>query len=144
MTPNFTDAELLAYLDEGLPVDRMAAVENALRGSADLRNRTAGLRMQRDEQGHSVGEIWRRGRLSCPTRHQWGSYLLGALPADVAQYFRFHLDTIGCRYCLANLEDLRQSEKQDATDTAQRRQKFFQSSAGYVQKLGPQNLGPGR
>ena len=138
MDADFTDVELLAYLDEGLPVERMAAVENALRASADLRNRTAGLRMQRDEQGHSVGDIWRRGRLSCPTRHQLGSYLLGALPTELAQYFRFHLETVGCRYCAANLDDLRQSASQGTAETAQRRQKYFQSSAGYVQKLGSQ------
>src|SRR5262249_5120999 len=41
MSAEFSDAELLAYLDEGLPVERMAAVETALRASADLRNRTA-------------------------------------------------------------------------------------------------------
>src|SRR5579864_5882419 len=136
MDPEFTDAELLAYLDEGLPVERMAAVENALRASAELQNRTSALRMQRDEQGHSVGDIWRRGRLSCPTRHQWGSYLLGALPAELAQYFCFHLETVGCRYCAANLDDLRQAGAQNSTETAQRRQKYFQSSAGYVRKLG--------
>ena len=27
-----------------------------------------------------MSEIWRRGRLSCPGRHQLGSFLLGALP----------------------------------------------------------------
>jgi hypothetical protein len=138
MELDFTDVELLAYLDEGLPVERMTAVEKSLRTSADLRNRAAALRMQRDEQGHSVGEIWRRGRLSCPTRHQLGSYLLGALPSELAQYFRFHLETVGCRYCAANLEDLRQSAGQASVETAQRRQKFFQSSAGYVRKLGPE------
>jgi hypothetical protein len=138
MDSEFTDAELLAYLDEGLAVERMAAVENALRASADLRSRTAALRTQRDEQGHSVGEIWRRGRLSCPTRHQWGSYLLGALPADLAQYFRFHLETVGCRYCAANLDDLRQTASQPTAETTQRRQKFFQSSAGYVRKIDPE------
>jgi hypothetical protein len=138
MSAEFTDAELLAYLDEGLPVDRMAAVENALRTSTDLQSRTAGLRAQRDEQGHSVGEIWRRGRLSCPTRHQLGSYLLGALPAELAQYFRFHLETVGCRFCAANLEDLRLASSQSTAEATQRRQKFFQSSAGYVRKLGPE------
>src|SRR5437763_12745191 len=134
MAAEFTDSELLAYLDEALPVERMAAVENALRASGDLRNRTAGLRMRRDEQGHSVGEIWRRGRLSCPTRHQLGSFLLDALPAEHADYIRLHLETVGCRYCVANLDDLRESQ-QPSTETAQRRQKFFQSSAGYVRKL---------
>jgi hypothetical protein len=131
---DFTDAELLAYFDEGLPVDRMAALETALRGSGGLRNRAASLRQARDAQGHSVGEIWRRGRLSCPTRHQLGSFLLDALPAEHADYIRFHLETVGCRYCAANFDDLRESQ-QPSSETTQRRQKFFQSSAGYVRKL---------
>src|SRR5712671_2767918 len=103
MPADFTDAELLAFLDEGLPVERMAAVESALRQSAELRTRTAALGQQRNAAGHSVGEIWRRGRLSCPTRHQLGSFLLDALPAEHADYIRFHLETVGCRYCAANL-----------------------------------------
>src|SRR5258708_5326983 len=97
MSDKFTDAELLAVLDEGLPVDRMAAIESALRRSAELRARTGALRLARDASGHSVGEIWRRGRLSCPTRHQLGSFLLDALPPGLTQYIQFHLTTIGCR-----------------------------------------------
>lgn len=135
MSAAFTDAEILAYLDEGLPVERMAALENALRQSADLRSRAAALRQERDAQGHSVGEIWRRGRLSCPSRHQLGSFLLGALPPDLAEYLRFHIETVGCRYCAANLDDLKESERQAPTETERRRQKFFQSSAGYVRKV---------
>src|SRR5438045_8460449 len=113
MPDDFTDIELLAFLDEGLLVERMAAIENALRQSAELRTRTATLRQQRDSTGHSVGEIWRRERLSCPTRHQLGSYLLDALPAELAQYVQFHLETVGCGYCAANLDDLRQSPRQN-------------------------------
>lgn len=136
MPHDFTDAELLAYLDEELPAARMTAAEAALRASADLRMRAAELRDQRDAQGHSVGEIWRRGRLSCPTRHQLGSYLLGALAPDLAQYIVFHLETVGCRFCAANLEDLRQSGQSNASETTTRRQKFFQSSAGHMRKPG--------
>jgi hypothetical protein len=137
MPDNFTDAELLAFLDEGLPVERMTAVESELRHSAELRTRTAALRQNRDAAGHSVSEIWRRERLSCPTRHQLGSFLLDALPVNLSQYIQFHLETIGCRYCAANLDDLRQSAEQESTATTQRRQKFFQSSAGQMRRLGP-------
>jgi hypothetical protein len=136
MPHDFTDAELLAYLDEGLPVERMTAIEAALRQSDGLRLRTAELRDQREHQGHTVGEIWRRERLSCPTRHQLGSYLLGALANDLAQYIVFHLETVGCRYCAANLDDLRQANQSNTTETAHRRQKFFQSSAGHIRKPG--------
>ena len=134
MSTQFTDFELLAYLDEGLPVTRMTAIEAALRVSEDLRIRTAELRDQREVQGHTVSEIWRRERLSCPTRHQLGSYLLGALETDLAQYVLFHLETVGCRYCAANIEDLRASQKASSSETTQRRQRFFESSAGHMRK----------
>lgn len=128
---SIADAEILAYLDELLPTARMAAVETALRQSAELRDRAAALLLNRDQGGHTVGEIWRRGRLSCPTRHQLGSYLLGVLEPTLADYVTFHIQTVGCRYCAANLDDLR-SAQQPSTEVTQRRQKFFQSSAGYV------------
>ncbi len=130
---SFTDDELLAYLDEMLPVERMASAERALRDSESLRRRIANLARQKDQGVHSVGEIWRRRRLSCPTRSQLGGYLLGTLEDDRADYFQFHLQTIGCRYCDANLRDLEQAMR-TTPETQRRRQKFFQSSAGYLQR----------
>jgi len=81
---------------------------------------------------HSLGEIWRSERLSCPTRQQLGSHLLGVLPGELADYIAFHLEVIGCRYCRANLADLeaQQAEHKDTVQT--RRRKYFQSSAGYL------------
>jgi hypothetical protein len=134
MATRFTDAELLAFIDEGLPADRMVAVEAELRRSSDLRQRAAALRSQREQQGHSVSEIWRRGRLSCPSRHQLGSFLLGALPDELANYIEFHVQTVGCRLCLANLDDLREAAR-PGPEAERRRQKFFQSSAGYVRRV---------
>jgi hypothetical protein len=128
---DFSDAELLAYLDEGLPPERMALIEAELRASSLLRQRLAGVAQQREHEGHSLGEIWRRARLSCPSRHQLGSFLLGALPAAQSDYIDFHINTVGCRYCLANLEDLNSSGG-PAEEQTRRRQRFFQSSAGYV------------
>jgi anti-sigma factor RsiW len=134
MSPQaFTDDELLAYLDEQLPVEQMTLVESALRASEPLRRHTAGLVRQRDQGGHTVGGIWRQLRLSCPPRKQLGAYLLDALDSAEADYLEFHLRTVGCRYCIANLSDLEQ-EMQAAPETQQRRSKFFQSSAGFLQR----------
>src|ERR1700754_3418991 len=104
-----TDSELLAYLDEALDPPAMAAIEQHLRASGELRERTAQLVRRRDQGEHSVGEVWRRGRLSCPNRRQLGSYLLGTLETEVSDYIEFHLQVVGCRYCDANLQDLRQT-----------------------------------
>jgi hypothetical protein len=86
---------------------------------------------RRDAGEHSVGQIWQRLRLSCPARAELGSFLLGALPDDELDYIGFHLQTVGCRLCAANLEDLRESS-QVAGDSQQRRKRFFQSSAGFL------------
>ncbi|QDU07266.1 hypothetical protein [Gimesia aquarii] len=128
----FTDQELLAYLDESLSVELMSQVETALRQSDSLRVRLAQLSQQRDHGAHSVGEIWRRNRLSCPSRSQLGGYLLETLPPDYQSYVEFHLNQTGCRYCGANLEDLKSSMSAATAETERRRQKYFQSSAGYL------------
>ena len=127
-------SDLDAYLDEALPPEEMARIERALRKDAKLRQQLAATNARRDAGVHSLGEIWRRHRLSCPSRQQLGSYLLDALPDDQAQYVRFHLEVIGCRYCKANLTDL-ESQEAEAPDAAEtRRRKYFQSSVGHLRR----------
>lgn len=132
---NFTDTELEAFLDEALPAERMVAVEEALRRSSELQQRLVAINGRRDAGIHSLGEIWRRHRLSCPPREQLGSFLLGVLPGEIADYVKFHLETIACRYCTANIADLKNQQSAAEADAVNRRcQKYFQSSAGYLRK----------
>ena len=51
-------------------------------------------------------EIWETHRLSCPKRSTIGAYLLGTLEPPWRRYVDFHLNKLGCRFCLANLEDI--------------------------------------
>lgn len=137
MSSAFTDAELSAYLDEDLPQERMATIEQALRDDSALAQRLTHLVGSRDAGVHTVGAMWRRNRLSCPTREQLGSYLLEVLEPAHTDYVRFHVETIGCRVCNASLDDLRRqhrAEEQAAVET--RRKKYFQSSAGYLSSDG--------
>jgi len=130
---HFTDEELIAYSTEALPQERMAEIEQELRAEGGLRARLAALLQSQSSGGLTVAEVWREGRLTCPSRAQWGSYLLGILESDLQDYFAFHLQVIGCRYCLANLDDLRRAS-QAPQEAQERRQKFFQSSAGYMSR----------
>ena len=132
MSKTIRQPDLGAYLDEALPPEEMARVELALRKDPELAQRMAAVHARRDAGVHSLGEIWRRGRLSCPSRRQLGSLLLGALEEETAAYVTFHLKTVGCRYCRANLADLKnqQAEKQEVAQ--QRRRKYFQSSVGHL------------
>jgi hypothetical protein len=131
---SFTTAELEAYLDEALPVEQMTAIERALRSQPDLAKRLSQINGRRDAGVHSLGEVWRRQRLTCATRRQLGSYLLGVLPDEEADYIRFHIDTVGCRFCAANLADLQAQQAEAGDNIERRRRKYFQSSAGFLRK----------
>lgn len=132
MAKEFTELELEAYLDEALAPGEMAAVESELRANPKLGKRLAAINGRRDAGVHTIGEIWRRHRVSCPTREQLGSYLLEALDTQQMDYYRFHIEEVGCRFCNANLHDLRMQQEEKAEITATRRTKYFQSSAGYL------------
>ena len=86
MPADFSNSELEAYLDEALPTERMAAIEDALRNDGELQKRITAVNGRRDAGVHSLGEIWRRHRLSCPSRQQLGSFLLGVLSPEEAEY----------------------------------------------------------
>ena len=62
MAVRFTNSELEAFLDEALPVEKMTAIEEALRASDELQKRVAAINGRRDAGVHSLGEIWRRQR----------------------------------------------------------------------------------
>jgi hypothetical protein len=134
MTADFSNSELEAFLDESLPVERMATIEEALRHDDALQHRLTAINGRRDAGVHSLGDVWRRHRLSCPSREQLGSYLLGVLPRDAADYIAFHLSTIECRYCAASIADLQAQQSAAETEVTRRRQKYFQSSVGHLRK----------
>lgn len=134
MSADFSNSELEAFIDESLPVERMAAIEEALRHSDALQKQLMGINGRRDAGVHSLGEVWRRHRLSCPSREQLGSFLLGVLSRDAAEYIKFHIDAIECRYCAASIEDLKSQQAAAAGEVTRRRQKYYQSSVGHLRK----------
>ena len=76
-------------------------------------------------------EIWEEHRLSCPKRSTVGGYLLKTLERAWHEYVEFHLNTLGCRFCKANLEDLKE-ERQEAP--RQLRDRLMQSTVGFFRK----------
>ena len=131
---DFTDAELAAFLDEALPANRSSQIEHHLRTDLQLRRRLVEVRGRETAGLHTIGAIWRRSRLSCPPRSELGQYLLGTLAPEPADYIRFHLTTVGCRYCQANLADLEAAAQPEPELTQRRSQRYFQTSAGYLKR----------
>ena len=111
------------------------------RDDAALVRSLASIHARRGEGIHTLGEIWRHRRLSCPTRQQLGSSLLGAIDANTARYIDFHVEVVGCRYCQASLADLRAQRDGAEQIVATRRRKYFQSSAGYLKGEGGRGKG---
>jgi DNA-binding phage protein len=130
---DITREQLHAYLDDALSDGETARVEQALRVSEPLRRSLRQAMQERDRGEHSLGAVWRRERLTCPTREQLGSYLLQVLDDGEQEYLDFHLNVIGCPFCTANLADLRALQQEPAPHARERRRRFFQSSAGFLQ-----------
>jgi hypothetical protein len=130
---NITREQLDAYLDDVLTEGETAQIEQALRASDALRRLLRTILQERDRGEHSIGAVWRRERLSCPTREELGSYLLRVLDAEQQEYLDFHLSVIACPFCQANLADLRARQEEPAPSAQERQRRLFQSSAAYLQ-----------
>jgi len=128
-----THEQLHAYLDDALTESEMARVEQALRESDVLRRSLRQAMQERDRGEHSLGAVWRRERLTCPTREELTSYLFQVLEPARHDYIDFHLQSVGCPFCTANLADLHARQKETEGQAKERRKRFFASSAGYLQ-----------
>lgn len=129
---------LRAYLAESLSAEDMARVEKALRNSSDLRAQLENVRQNRGDAGlHTLGAIWRRGRLTCPTREQLGSYLLDVLDPELAAYIAFHIDVVACPICQANVADLKGKTSKATVSTHSRHKRIFESSCHLLGDSGP-------
>ena len=78
----------------------------------------------------TFSRVWRQRRLSCLKRSTIGSYLLGVLDEPWLSYTSFHLDTVRCLMCRANLDDL--AEESESQPDNQRSEEMFQSSVGFL------------
>src|SRR5262245_62276367 len=123
-----TREQLFAYLDDSLDDAETARIEKLLRSSKELQGRLIKVREDRDRGEHSLGAVWRRDRLSCLTREQLGGYLHGVLDKAHHAYAEFHLKTVACPTCLANLDDLREKQAEAAAQS-RRRRRYFETSA---------------
>jgi len=125
--------QMHAYLDDALSDSEMARVEQALRESEPLRRALRQAMQERDRGEHSLGAVWRRERLTCLTREELSGCLFQTHDEARQAYIDFHLQTVGCPYCTANLADLHARQRESDGQVAQRRQRIFASSAGYLQ-----------
>lgn len=80
-----------------------------------------------------LADIWETRRPSCLKRSTIGAWLLGTLEAPWADYVDFHLHRLGCRFCQANLEDLRRQGSSGESRIL--RQRIMASTVGFLPRV---------
>lgn len=117
----WSEQELSSWLDERLPSEQMAALEEQLRTDRSLQSQIAELMQIRDQGGHSAGEIWQRLQLTCPSRSDLREHLHHKLDPDHSDFINFHIETAGCSRCQANLRDLQDTAHRSPASAEQRK-----------------------
>ena len=101
-----------------------------------LTDNTTDLLATEDDQTQLIRSCWKENLLSCLKRSTLGAYTLGALEEEWVDYVTFHLETVGCEYCEANLADLKGDEDAIPPET---RKRIFESSVGFLRKMQKKN-----
>ena len=124
-----TKATLDAFIDDHLNEQDSIRVEKAVRESQELHTLLKSIIASREMGDHSIGAIWRREHLSCPTREELSSYKEEALDPQRIDYIKFHLETIGCNACKANLSDLSSTKGSlNNADANEKHRQFLENS----------------
>ena len=123
-----------AYLEDALSETETIRFEKVLLANEEAQKWLRIVREERDRGEHSFGSIWRRERLSCPSREELNGYLHEILEEDAQAYIEFHLTIVACPTCIANRDDLREKQSEKQEDT-QRRRMFLDSSAAMLSKI---------
>ncbi|MFW6061608.1 MAG: RNA polymerase sigma factor [Planctomycetota bacterium] len=117
----------------GMTENQVALVKHrtlkAIRGRVARHLRGASVR---DIPDALLSGVWLHQRLSCPKRSTIGQYLLGTLEEDWSDYVDFHINRLGCRFCQANLDDLK--EKSASPDRMILRHRIMESSVGFFRQ----------
>jgi RNA polymerase sigma factor (sigma-70 family) len=93
-----------------------------------------------DKSGTATGEphesllteVWEEQRFTCPKRSTIGRFMLGTLEEPWAEYVEFHVNKLGCRFCHANVEDLKKATAQEEQKRVQ--QRIFESTIGFFKR----------
>ena len=77
-------------------------------------------------------DVWEASRPSCPKRSTIGAYMLDTLDTGWENFVDMHLNTLGCHFCRANLDDLKtENEKGDQIKMQTR---IMESTVGFLKK----------
>lgn len=77
-------------------------------------------------------EIWESQRLSCPKRNTIAAFLSETLDAKWFDYVDFHITTLGCHFCRAELKDMMNTKTSDHDQLLKKQ--ILASTVGFLNK----------
>ncbi len=98
----------------------------------DYNQTEADLWRTEDNADSILRDIWQTQRPSCPKRSTLGAYVLGTLDPEWHDYVDFHLNHLGCVFCNANVDDIRNAT--DAAECEQIHERILKSTIGFLNK----------
>ena len=132
MSKEFSDAELDCYIEETLDAGRASELELQLREDESLLQRLVQINAQRSSGRHTLGAIWRQNQIGVPSPDEMGSFLLGVLDDQHADYIQFRLDVLKCPFTIALKTDLENQQSESEDTSVKRRAKIYESSVGLL------------
>ena len=132
MSKEFSDAELDCYIEETLDAGRASELESQLRDDETLLKRLAEINALRSSGRHTLGGIWRQNQIGVPSHDEMGSFLLGVLDDQHAEYIQFRVDVLKCPFTIALKTDLENQQTESEDKSVKRRKKIFESSVGLL------------
>jgi RNA polymerase sigma-70 factor (ECF subfamily) len=125
---NVDAAEVLKISPSQIGVIKHRCIKQ-IQGTIDLQ---PGVELSDADTEGIIAQVWRDCRPSCPKRNTIGAYHLGTLEPEWKDYVDFHLHQLGCQFCLANLRDIEEQNKQK--DSSKLCRKIMESTVGFLKK----------
>lgn len=116
--PAYSREYIHAYIDGALSPEEADAFTSMAYGDSELRGKIRTVQTEFDYHNHTVGSLWRRNQLTCPSDQDIVDYQRGALAIinpEIADYVQFHLTSIRCIYCISTAAELKQSAAKGGT-----------------------------
>lgn len=109
--PAYSREYIHAYIDGALSPEETEAFALKAQRDSELRGQIRTVQSEFDYHNHTVGSLWRRNQLTCPSDQDIVDYQRGELAIinpEIADYVQFHLKSIRCIYCISSAAERKQ------------------------------------
>jgi RNA polymerase sigma factor (sigma-70 family) len=112
----------------GIDEKQIALIKHRMIKDLHQRLTRGGSAVEAEPTDSMLTAIWEEQRFTCPKRSTIGRFLLGTLEEPWNEYVEFHVNRLGCKFCRANVDDLKKGTEEEQRKVHQR---IFESTIGF-------------